>query len=146
MLSFSFHQYQLTPASFSARNIAEPPELSPRANGTCRYSAIADSASLTWFWPPWYLFCTNFLIDPKTSLIHNILPTNHTTSSTCADGQSEVGLILCQCLPQRLGQVHPSPSHKPRRPSQDLFLLQTMVKQQIMTDIFMSVLIKLPLV
>ena len=37
----------LTPASLRARNIAEPPELSPRAKGAPRYSAIAVSASLT---------------------------------------------------------------------------------------------------
>ena len=55
MLLSAFEQYPLTPASFRARNIADPPELSPRANGTPKYSAIAVSASLTWFWPPWYL-------------------------------------------------------------------------------------------
>ena len=66
----AFHRHWLTPASFRARNIADPPELSPRANGTPKYSAIAVSASLTWFWPPWYLWLT---------LMHNILLANHTT-------------------------------------------------------------------
>ena len=49
------HQIQLTPASFRARKIADPPELRPRAKDAPKYSAIAVSASLTWFWPPWYL-------------------------------------------------------------------------------------------